>query len=369
MTRYIHEQDDWPNFRWNTQELIHQLAEVRHRQGRLIGRMKGLGFRHRSEAMLISLTSEVVKTGEIEGERLDHNHVRSSIARRLGIDIGALTVADRHTEGMVDMVLDATQNYDSPMTLERLSRWHAALFPDGRSGMTRIRAGLLRDDANGPMVVVSGPIGRQRVHFQAPSADRLPAEIDSFLKWYNEDDRMDLALKAGVAHLWFVTIHPLEDGNGRIARAIADQTLTLSESGAQRYYSMSSQIRKERSAYYNILERTQKGDMDITRWLSWFLECLMSAIDGAGAALHLVLQKARFWEIHSHKPFNERQRAILNRLMDDFQGALTTTKYAKLAKCSQDTALRDIDHMIRLNVLQKNPGGGRSTSYSLLLPD
>ncbi|MBB4305009.1 Fic family protein [Rhodobium orientis] len=328
--------------------------------------MEALGFLLRSEAVLQTLTEDVMKSSEIEGERLDRAQVRSSIARRLGLDIGGLIPADRHVEGIVELMLDATQNYDKPLTADRLFDWHAALFPTGRSGMTRITVGAWRDDSSGPMQVVSGPFGKEKVHFEAPEAGRLDAEMRAFLDWFNAKPGIDPVLKAGIAHLWFVTLHPFDDGNGRIARAIADMALARSEGTSQRFYSMSAQIRLERNAYYDTLERTQKGDLDITDWLEWFLACLGRAFEGAEAVLSSVLDKARFWEAHAEDPFNDRQRDMLNRLMDGFEGKLTSSKWAKIQKCSQDTALRDIDDLIKRNILVKDSAGGRSTSYSLV---
>ncbi len=364
--QYVYEKDDWPAFRWDEGTIAAKLAAVRHRQGRLLGRMEGLGFDLRNEAMLRILTQDVVKSSEIEGEILDSDQVRSSIARRLGIDIGALTPADRDVEGVVEMMLDATGGYDKSLTAERLYDWHAALFPTGRSGMSRIIVGAWRDDNSGPMQVVSGPIGHERVHYQAPNADRVDAEMTAFLKWFDSKPDIDPVLKAALAHLWFVTIHPFEDGNGRIARAIADMALARSEASAQRFYSMSAQIRQERNAYYDQLEATQKGDLDITSWLDWFLGCLDRAFDGAETILANVFLKARFWEKHAQAPFNPRQSDMLNRLLDGFEGKLTSSKWAKIEKCSPDTALRDINELINQSVLQKDPGGGRSTSYSLV---
>lgn len=362
---YIHERKDWPDFHWDEASLAAKLAAVRHRQGRLLGRMEGLGFDLRNEAMLRTLTNDVVKTSEIEGEKLDSDQVRSSIARRLGIDIGALTPADRDVEGVVEMMLDATRNFDKLLDAERLFGWHAALFPTGRSGMSKIIVGGWRDAGSGPMQVISGPIGRERVHFEAPEAGRLDAEMARFLDWFNRKPESDPVLKAAIAHLWFVTIHPFEDGNGRIARAIADMALARSENSAQRFYSMSTQIRQERNAYYDILEATQKGDLDITPWLTWFLDCLDRAFDGADDILAHVFAKARFWEKHADTQVNPRQRDILNRLLDGFEGKLTSSKYAKIEKCSQDTATRDINQLVEWGALQKDEGGGRSTSYSL----
>jgi Fic family protein len=362
---YIHELQNWPRFDWNRERLAGPLAEVRHRQGRLVGHMEALGFNLRQEAVLETLTVDVIKTSEIEGEKLDRDQVRSSIARRLGMDIGALTLADRNVEGIVEMMLDATRHYDQPLTVERLFSWHASLFPTGRSGMTKIRAGAWRDDRTGPMVVVSGPVGKEKVHFQGPAAKRLDGEMQTFLEWFNGNAGIDPVLKAGLAHLWSVTIHPFDDGNGRIARAIADMELARSEKSAQRFYSMSAQVRQERGAYYDILEKTQKGTLDITPWMEWFLGCLGRAIDGAQITLSSVLAKARFWENMAGAPINERQRLMLNRLLDGFEGKLTTTKYARLAKCSQDTALRDILDLLERGILVRGPEGGRSTSYAL----
>lgn len=364
-TTYIHRLPEWPQFRWSRERLAEKLADVRHRQGRLIGRMEALGFPLRAQANLETLTEEIVKSSAIEGEILEKAQVRSSLARRLGMDIGALTPADRNVEGIVETMLDATQHYDRPLTEERLFAWHSALFPTGRSGMTKIGVGAWRDDANGPMQVVSGPLGRERVHFEAPAASLLKTEMNAFLAWIEKNEPADLVLKAGVAHLWFVTIHPFDDGNGRIARAIADLLLARSEKTAQRFYSMSAQIREERNAYYDILEATQKGDLDITEWLEWFLGCLERAFDGAEIILASVLGKARFWKLHAGRSFNDRQRLVIERMLNGFEGKLTNSKYAKLAKCSSDTALRDIDDLVTRGVLTKDKAGGRSTSYSL----
>lgn len=362
---YIHELKDWPEFRWDDNVLAEPLAAVRHRQGRLVGRMEGLGFALRSEATLQALTEDVLKTSEIEGEILDRDQVRSSIARRLGMDIGGLVPADRDVEGVVEMMLDATQNYREPLTDERLFGWHAALFPTARSGMQRIAVGAWRDDRSGPMQVISGPAGRERVHYQAPEAVRVGADMTAFLAWFNGEQGIDSVLKAGVAHLWFLTIHPFDDGNGRIARAIADMQLARSEQSPQRFYSMSARIRQERKGYYEILEATQKGDLDITAWLAWFLACLSRAFDDTENILAGVLGKARFWEKHAGVSLNERQRDMLNRLLDGFEGKLTSSKWATIEKCSPDTALRDITELLERGMLVKNAGGGRSTSYSL----
>jgi Fic family protein len=367
MATYIHDLKDWPKFRWSHEALAGPLAAVRYRQGRLIERMEGLGFQLRAEAVLQSLTEEVLKSSEIEGEVLDREQVRSSIARRLGMDIGALAPPDRYVEGVVEMMLDATQNYTEALTKERLFNWHAALFPTGRSGMTKIVVGAWRTDESGPMQVVSGPIGREHVHFEAPAAARLDREMRPFLAWVNSNESIDPVLGAAVAHFWFVTIHPFEDGNGRMARAIADMALARSEQSPRRFYSMSAQIRVERDAYYDSLEATQKGDLDITPWIEWFLGCLNRAFEGAEVILASVLRKARFWDAHAEAQLNERQRTVLNRLLNDFEGKLTSSKYAALAKCSQDTASRDIDDLLRRRILVKDVGGGRSTSYSLIV--
>lgn len=363
---YIWENGQWPTLHWDDQILSRLLAHVSREQGRLLGKMEGLGFDLRSEAHLRTLTEDVVKSSEIEGEKLPPDQVRSSIARRLGMDVGGLVPADRNVEGVVEMTLDATSNYSKPLTEERLFAWHASLFPTGRSGMSKINVGAWRDDSAGPMQVVSGPIGRERVHFNAPPASRVPAEMEKFLTWFAEPGETDRLLVAGRAHLWFVTIHPFDDGNGRIARVIADLALARAEKIGQRFYSMSRQIRAERNEYYNILERTQKSDLDITRWQSWFLNCLLRAIEGAQETLSAVLNKAKFWERFAKQPLNERQIKVLNRLFDGFEGKLTSSKWAKLAKCSQDTAYRDIMDLIERGALQKDPGGGRSTSYSLV---
>ncbi len=365
MANYIHELPNWPNFRWDDGRLATPLAAARHLQGRLLGQMEALGFKVKEEAVLRTLTDDVLKSSEIEGEKLDADQVRSSVARRLGMDIGGLKPADRHIEGVVEMMLDATQRYDQPLTQERLFAWHAPLFPTGRSGMRRITVSAWRDESAAPMQVVSGPVGRERVYFEAPRAPRLDQEMRQFLEWFNGDAATEPVLKAALAHLWFVTIHPFDDGNGRIARAIADMALARSEGSSQRFYSMSTQIREERGDYYRILEQTQRGTMDITPWMEWFLGCLTRAIDGAQTALSGVTATARYWEKLRHLPLNERQRLVINRLLEGFEGKLTTSKWAALTKSSQDTALRDIQQLVERGVLTRNPAGGRSTSYSL----
>lgn len=366
MPTYVYQLENWPKFTWDRDALTRPLAGVWQRQGKLIGQMQDLGFALRSEAVLQTLTEDVLKSSEIEGEILDKDQVRSSIARRLGIDVGALAPSDRNVEGVVDMMLDATQKYSTPLTDERLFGWHAALFPTGRSGISKIVVGAWRDAASEPMQVVSNVLsGNPRIHYEAPAAGRLDAEMQSFLEWFEGDDNTDLIIKAALVHLWFVTIHPFEDGNGRIARAIADMSLARSENSQQRFYSMSAQIRLEQNDYYNILERTQKGNLDVTPWLLWFLGCLDRALDGAENILAHVLAKAAFWRKHAQANINSRQRDIVNRLLDGFVGKLTSTKYAKIEKCSPDTALRDINELVDAGLLKKDDGGGRSTSYSL----
>lgn len=364
---YLWQKSGWPSLTWDERSLTKQLAMVSREQGRLLGKMEALGFELRSEAHLRTLTEDVVNSSEIEGEKLERNQVRSSIARRLGMDVGGLVPSERHVEGVVEMMLDATGNHAGALTEERLFAWHASLFPTGRSGMSKIRVGNWRDDSHGPMQVVSGPVEREKIYYEAPPAERLPEEMAKFLRWFEQPGDTDPLLIAGLAHLWFVTIHPFEDGNGRIARAIADMALARSEKTGQRFYSMSAQIRRERKAYYDTLEQTQKGELDVTRWQDWFLNCLHRAIEGAQDTLSAVLGKARFWEHFAKEPLNERQIRVLNRLLDGFEGKLTTSKWAKIAKCSQDTAYRDILDLVDRGALQKDPGGGRSTSYSLII--
>jgi len=363
---FIYQLPDWPRFRWDQEALAAHLAEIRHRQGRLLGRMEGLGFSLQKEAELETLTLDVLKSSEIEGESLNPDQVRSSIARRLGLETAGTVAAERDVEGVVEMMLDAMQHFAQPLTDERLFGWHAALFPTGRSGMRKIIVGAWRDDANGPMQVVSGPVGKEKAHYEAPAAALLPGETSAFFAWANgPDEKTDAVLRAALAHLWFVTVHPFDDGNGRMARAIADWQLARSENSSQRFYSMSAQIRTERNDYYNILERTQNGTLDITPWMEWFLGCLGRAFDGTETTLSAVMRKARFWEGLIGQAISDRQRAILNRLLDGFTGNLTTTTWAKLAKCSHDTALRDIRDLIERGVLKQDAAGGRSTRYSL----
>ncbi|WP_153004458.1 Fic family protein [Tepidimonas taiwanensis] len=363
--RYIWQADDWPHWRYDLAALAAPMAEVSRAQGLLLGRLADVGVALRDQASLAALTEDVVKTSEIEGEQLNVPSVRSSIARRLGVDIGAVAPVDRHVEGVVDMVLDATANCHAPVTRERLFGWHAALFPTGYSGLSKIKIGAWRDDASGPMQVISGPIGRQRVHFEAPPADCLDAEVRRFLDWLNGRSDEPPLIKAGLAHLWFVTLHPFDDGNGRIARAIGDLLLARADGSPQRFYSLSAQIQRERKAYYDILERTQKGTLDVTEWLAWFLDALHRAVDQAQHTLDAVLFKARFWQRWAATPLNARQVKLLNRLLDGFEGKLSTSKWAAIAKCSPDTALRDINELMALGILRKSDAGGRSTRYEL----
>lgn len=363
---WVHEHQNWPNFTWDMESLASKLADIRHRQGRLLGRMEGLGFELKCEASLSTLTNDVVKSSAIEGENLNPEEVRSSIARRLGIDIAGLIPASRDIEGIVEMMLDATQQFSKPLTKDRLFDWHAALFPTGRSSMHKITVGGWRTIDAGPMQVVSGPIGKEKVHFEAPDADRLEKEMQAFLKWFSNGDDIDPVIKAGIAHLWFVTIHPFEDGNGRIARAIGDMALARADGTQDRFYSLSSQIEAERKHYYAQLEKQQRATPDITDWLSWFLDCLGRAIANAETILGNVLFKAQLWDKINQKRVNDRQRLIINRMLeDDFEGFMNTSKYAKLAKCSNDTALRDIQELKERGIFIQNPGGGRSTSYRL----
>ncbi len=362
---YIHERVGWPEFIWDSESLAGPLAAVRHRQGRHLGKMEVLGFGLRSEASLTTLTNEVVKSSAIEGENLNPEEVRSSIAHKLGLDVAGLPKPTREVEGVVEMTLDATRNFDEPLTSERLFAWHAALFPTGRSGMHRITVGGWRTADAGPMRVVSGPMGKENVHFQAPDAERLENEMKRFLEWFGGSSDIDAVLKAALSHFWFVTIHPFEDGNGRIARAITDMALSQADGTKDRFYSMSSGIEADRKEYYVQLESAQRGSLDITEWIAWFLGCLDRTIADADQMLASVLYKAKLWQRINPNPVNERQQKIINLMLDNFQGYLNTSKYAKLAKCSNDTALRDINQLLERGIIVKNPGGGRSTSYRL----
>ena len=363
---YIHQLSKWPKFTWNNNSLAELLANVRHRQGRLLGKMEGLGFSLQEEATLQTLTQDVVKSSEIEGEILNPDQVRSSIARRLGMDVAGLVPSDRNVDGVVEMMLDATQRYNAALTDERLFGWHAALFPTGRSGMTKIVVGAWRDNSkDDPMQVISGFMGRERVHYQAPDSNILNDEMQQFITWFNSTMNIDPVLKAGIAHLWFVTIHPFEDGNGRITRAITDMQLARADGNAQRFYSMSAQIQAERSAYYDILEKTQKDSLDVTEWLVWFLSCFERALSSTDETLAVVMQTARLWENPATNNLNDRQKYMLNKLFEGFFGKLNSSKWAKMAKCSQDTATRDIQDLIERGILIKEGAGGRSTSYTL----
>ena len=368
MVTSIWQHPAWPHWRYDLTRLATPLAQVRHAQGRLLGRAESLGFKLRDEAWLETLTQDVVKTSEIENEFMDRDQVRSSIARRLGLDIGAMAPMDRHVEGVVELMLDATRHYASPLTAARLCSWQGTLFHTGRSGLVAIRVAAWRDDATGPMQVVSGPIGREKVHYTAPPAERLASEVDRFFSWFEHPGDLDPVLQAGLAHLWLVTLHPFDDGNGRIARAVADLALARSEGTRQGFYSMSAQIQQDRKDYYAILERTQQGDLEVTEWLLWFLACLGRALARAENSLAAVLGKARFWERYASTPMNARQIKVLNRLLDGFEGKLTTSKWAKLARCSQDTAYRDILALIELGALRKAEGAGRGTHYALAMP-
>ncbi|WP_255427866.1 Fic family protein [Xanthomonas sp. SS] len=364
-TLYLWQRKDWPNWRYSLATLAEPLAAVSRAQGLLLGRLADVGLALRDHASLAALTEDVVKTSAIEGEVLSVASVRSSVARRLGVEVAALAPVDRHVEGVVDMVLDANANAVQPLTAERLFGWHAALFPTGYSGLSRRKVAAWRDDANGPMQVVSGPVGRQRVHYQAPPAARLDGEMAVFLRWLNDSHDAPALLKAGLGHLWFVTLHPFDDGNGRIARAVGDLLLVRADGSPQRFYSLSAQIQRERSAYYAVLERTQKGDLDVTAWLLWFLQTLQRAVEDAHHTLDRVLAKTRFWQRAAAIPMNARQIKVLNRLLDGFEGKLTNSKWAALTKASSDTALRDINDLLNRGVLRKSEAGGRSTSYEL----
>jgi len=362
---YIYNNADWPNFTWDDKSLLKLLSEARNLQGKLIGKMEAIGFSLRKEATLETLVMDIVKSSEIEGELLNSDQVRSSVAKRLGMNISGLGPIDRHVDGVVEMMMDATQKYEQPLIKARLCDWHAALFPTGRSGMNVITVADWRKDEKGPMQVVSGPIGNEKIHFQALSAHLLSYEMNRFMEWFNGENSLESVLKSGLAHLWFVTIHPFDDGNGRIARAIADMQLARSDKINQRFYSMSAYIENQKKAYYNILEITQKRSMNVTDWLTWYFECLIGALKLTDVTLEKIFAKARFWKKHATKIMNERQKLIINKLLDNFSGELTSSKWAKITKCSQDTALRDIQDLIGKKILLKEPEGGRSTSYVL----
>ena len=365
MSVYIHQKKDWPNFKWDSEDIVNLLSEARNLQGRLQGKMEALGFELRNEALLDTLTLDVLKTSEIEGELLNHDQVRSSIARKLGMEIVGSVESDRNVDGVVEMMLDATQNCFKPLTKTRLFDWHAALFPTGRNGIYKIIVGDWRKDTTGPMQVISGPMGKEKVHFEAPNSDLLEKEMSSLLNWFSQNNKIDLVLKASIAHLWFVTIHPFDDGNGRITRALTDMLLAQADKSNQRFYGMSAQIRIERKQYYDMLEKTQKGDLNITNWIQWFLQCLINALNSTEEVLVKVLFKGNFWQIHSKTIINERQKKLINKLLDSFDGKLTSSKWAKIAKCSKDTAIRDINDLIEKEILRKEEAGGRSTNYEL----
>lgn len=365
MSYYIHQKSNWPNFTWDSEQFVALLSETRNLQGRLIGKMETLGFELRDEALLETLTLDVLKSAEIEGEIFNPHQVRSSVAQKLGMEFAGAIATDRNIDGMVEMMIDATRNCFLPLTANRLFDWHAALFPMGRSGIFKITVADWRKDKLGSMKVVSGTVGKEKVHFQAPDANLIEMEMHHFLRWFNEENKVDLVIKAAIAHLWFVTIHPFQDGNGRITRALTDMLLAQSDKSTQRFYSMSAQIRIERQGYYEILEKTQKSDLDITEWIIWFLNCLINTLKATDQILNKVLSKADFWNKHSNSILNERQIKVLNKLLDGFDGKLTSMKWAKITKCSKDTAIRDINDLINKEILQKELAGGRSTSYEL----
>ncbi len=365
---YLHHSKDWPNFKWDSDTLLQHVSKARDLQGRLIGRMEGIGFELREEAVLETITEDIVRTSEIEGELLNPEEVRSSVARRLGMKISGLPNASRDVEGVVEMMMDATQKYKDSLTKDRICGWHAALFPTGRSGMYKITVGDWKGDEGGPMQVVSGPMGREKVHYTAPEATRLEEEMNKFMEWFNTDKSMEPVIKSAIAHLWFVSIHPFDDGNGRIARAIADSQLARADRTNQRFYSMSAQIMKSKNGYYDMLESTQKGSMDVSQWLVWYLERLTEALEATDEILSKILVKAKFWELHKTTQFNDRQVDMINKLQGDFVGKLHSSKWAKMTKVHRDTALRDIQDLIEKGVLLDSGEGGRSTNYILNLP-
>lgn len=362
MAKYTYQYSNWPHFTWNEKEIQAILGKVRHLQGKIFGQISALGFSIREETMLSSLTLDVLKSSEIEGETLNYEQVRSSIARRLGLDYAGMIYSDRNVEGVVEMMLDATQNYHQPLDEERLLSWHAALFPSGRSGMHKIKTGCYRNEE---MQVVSGPMGKEKVHYQAPSPEQVKYEMDEFLNWFNSDNKLDMVIKSAIAHFWFIIIHPFDDGNGRIARTISDLLLSRSDDSSQRFYSLSSQILLERKVYYDILQRVQHKDGDITEWLNWFLNCLYRALENTEQTVKKVLYKADFWDKHKDTSLNSRQRLMLNKLLNGFKGKLKSSKWAKITKCSSDTALRDIKDLIKKGILKQEKSGGRSTNYEL----
>jgi Fic family protein len=361
---YIYKHYDWPNFTWDQKTILKVLPEIRHVQGKVFGKMSAMGFSLQSEAVLETLSLDIIKSSEIEGEILNAQSVRSSIAKRLGIDVGGTYTYDRNIEGFTDIMIDATQKFDQPLSLARLFAWHTSIFPYG-SDQHKVTVGKWRTDRDGPMRVVSGMMGKDTIHFEAPEANLLEAEMKKFIDWFNNENDIDPILKAAIAHLWFITLHPFEDGNGRIARVLTDLLLARSDGSAQRFYSMSAQIRIDRKQYYDILERTQKGQLDITPWILWFLDCLKKALLTTESHTNKVLAKASFWSKHIGISLNARQNKIIHLLLNDFEGKLNTSKWAKICKCSTDTALRDIQDLQNKGVLQQEIGGGRSTSYIL----
>jgi Fic family protein len=365
LSTYIHELESWSNFTWRLDQLILPLSEVHFLQGRILGKMEALGFSLQKEAFLETLTLDVLKTSEIEGERLNAEQVRSSIARQLGLEIAGSIPSDRHVDGVVEMMLDATQNFNDPLSSDRLFNWHSALFPTGRSGMYPISVGRWRTDKKGPMQVISGAFGKEKIHFQAPDSYKIEPEMALFLEWFNTNNTLDSVIKAGVAHLWLLTIHPFDDGNGRIARAVTDLLMARSDTSAQRFYSLSAQIQLDRNAYYTILEKTQKGNLDLTEWLQWFLETLIKALKSTDTLLKRVLFKGEFWQKNNLISLNDRQKRMLNKILDGFDGHLTSDKWAKISKCSKDTAIRDLNDLLSKNILQKDEAGGRSTRYRM----
>ncbi len=362
---YIYQKNGWPDFTWDTEALLPLLADVRHKQGRLSGYMELLGFAMRNEEAMETITSDILKSNEIEGELLNAAEVRSSVARHMGLAVAGMVRAGKEVDGVVEMMLDATQNYNKPLSADRLFGWHSSLFPSGRSGMHKITTGNWRKNDKGPMQVVSGAMGKEKIHYEAPDAKVLKKEMNRFLKWFGQKQNTDPVLKSGIAHLRFITIHPFDDGNGRMARAIADMQLTKADDHSKRFFSMSAQIRLERKKYYEVLEKTQKGGLDITEWLTWYLSCLRRALNATDVRLQAILQKTKFWDKHKDNGINERQRFMINKLFDGFDGKLNTSKWAKITKCSPDTALRDIQDLTKKKILKKEEAGGRSTNYIL----
>ena len=363
---YIWQLPHWPNWQFNASQLSEKIAEIHHARGYLLGKIDDLGFDLKKEAFLEVVSEDVLKTSQIEGEYLDQEAVRSSVAKKIGIDIADLPNTDGHIDGVVEMVLDATQAYETQLSVEKLFHWHRGLFPQP-SLLHPIDIGKWREDKKGPMQVISGPINKPKVHYEAPPARIIEQEMDKFILWFNQESWIDPLIKAGIAHLWFVTIHPFDDGNGRIARAIGDMALAKAEKLNLRFYSLSGQIQKERKTYYELLEKTQKGTLHIDEWLDWFLSCLLRSIQASQGTLQHVISKANFWQKHGGQALNQRQIKILNKLIDGFEGKLTSSKWANINKCSVDTALRDIQELIKLEILKKSETGGRSTAYELVI--